>query len=88
MECAPDLEAEYSVAQQARLVAQEATYVTKEKFEKTVVGGCPNFGASDAPGAKFCAECGSKIDGSPKFCPECGVTSPIQGGRSATNGLW
>ena len=92
LDCAPDLEAEYSAAQtdaavqQARLVAQEATYVTKEKFEKTVVGGCPNCGASVAPGAKFCGECGqpikhekfcsqcgAKIDGGPKFCPECGA---------------
>jgi uncharacterized OB-fold protein len=79
LECAPDLEAEYSAAQteaavqQARQVAQEAAYVTKEKFEKTVVGACPNCGASIAPGAKFCTECGTKIEGSPKFCPECGA---------------
>jgi uncharacterized OB-fold protein len=79
LECAPDLEAEYSAAQtdaavqQARQAAQEATYVTKEKFEKTVVGGCPSCGASVAPGAKFCAECGTKVEGSPKFCPECGA---------------
>ena len=92
LDCAPDLEAEYSAAQteaavqQARQVAQEATYVTKEKFEKTVVGGCPNCGASVAPSAKFCAECGqpikrekfctqcgTKIEGAPKFCPECGT---------------
>ena len=92
LECAPDLEAEYSAAQteaavqQARQVAQEATYVTKEKFDKTVVGACPNCGASIAPNAKFCGECGqpikrekfctecgTKIEGSPKFCPECGA---------------
>jgi predicted amidophosphoribosyltransferase len=72
--------------QQAHQVAQEATYVTKDKFEKTVVGGCPNCGASVAPGAKFCGECGqpskrekfclqcgTKIEGTPKFCPECGA---------------
>ena len=51
LDCAPDLKAEYSAAQteaavqQARQLAQEATYVTKEKFEKTVVGSCPNCGA-------------------------------------------
>jgi len=44
LDCAPDLEAEYSAAQteaavqQARQAAQEAAYVTKDKFEKTVVG--------------------------------------------------
>ncbi len=92
LDCAPDLEAEYSAAQteaavqQARQVAQEATYVTKDKFDKTVVGACPNCGASIAPNAKFCGECGqpikrekfctecgAKIEGSPKFCPECGA---------------
>ncbi len=31
---------------------------TKEKFEKTVVGACPNCGASIAANAKFCGECG------------------------------
>jgi hypothetical protein len=86
LECAPDLEAEYSAAQtdaavqQARQVAQEATYVTKEKFEKTVVGACPNCGAKFCAECgqpikkeKFCTECGIKIEGSPKFCPECGA---------------
>ncbi len=92
LDCAPDLEAEYSAAQteaavqQARQVAQEATYVTKDKFDKTVVGACPNCGASIAPNAKFCGECGqpikrekfctecgAKMEGSPKFCPECGA---------------
>ena len=59
---------------------------TKDKFEKTVVGACPNCGASVTPGAKFCAECGqpikrekfcaecgARLEGSPKFCPECGA---------------
>jgi len=92
LECAPDLEAEYFAAQteaavqQARTVAQEATYVTKDKFEKTVVGACPSYGASILPGAKFCAECGqpikrekfcmecgTKIEVCLKFCPECGA---------------
>ena len=59
LDCAPDLEAEYSTAQteaaieQAREKAREATYVTKEKFDKTVVGACPNCGASIAPNAKL-----------------------------------
>lgn len=62
-----------AAVQQARQVAQEATYVTKEKFEKAVVGACPNCGAGITPNAKFCTECGTKIEGSPKFCPECGA---------------
>ena len=92
LDCAPDLEAEYSAAQtdaaveQARQVAREGTYVTKEKFDKTVVGACPNCGASITPGAKFCpecgqaitrerfcSECGNKIKADAKFCPECGA---------------
>jgi len=92
LDCAPDLEAEYSAAQtqaaidQAREKAREATYVTKEKFDKTVVGACPSCGASITPGAKFCpecgqpitrerfcSECGSKMNADAKFCPECGA---------------
>ena len=60
--------------------------MTKDKFEKTVVGGRPNCGAGVTPAAKFCGECsqpikrekfcsqcGTKIEGTPKFCPECGA---------------
>lgn len=92
LDCAPDLAAEYSAAQteaavqQAREVAKEVTYVTKDTFEKTVKGGCPNCGASVTPEAKFCpecgqplskerfcTECGSKMKADAKFCPECGA---------------
>ena len=75
-----------AAVQQARQVAQEATYVTKDKFEKTVVGACPNCGASITPGAKFCASAASRssarssarsvaprLKAAPKFCPECGA---------------
>jgi hypothetical protein len=33
---------------------------------------CPNCGAQVAAGAKFCAECGTKVQRK-QFCPECGV---------------
>ena len=79
-DCAPDLEAEYAVAQeeaaiqQARQVAQEATYVTKEKFSQTVVGSCPHCGAK-LTGGKFCPECGKPVSAE-KHCTECGTTMP------------
>ena len=79
-DCAPDLEAEYAVAQeeaaiqQARQVAQEATYVTKEKFSKTVAGSCPHCGAK-LTGGKFCPECGKPVVAE-KHCTECGTTMP------------
>jgi len=90
-ECAPDLEQEFAVAQeqaaiqQAQEVAREATYVKKDKFEKRVVGTCPNCGAQ-LTGGKFCPECGQpvvkekhctecdeKIPAAAKFCPSCGA---------------
>ncbi|MBI4789866.1 MAG: zinc ribbon domain-containing protein [Chloroflexi bacterium] len=80
-ECAPDLEQEYSAAQteaaieQAREAAREVTYVTADKFKKTIVGTCPDCGA-DVKGAKFCPECGKPISKS-KFCKECG--KPMEG---------
>jgi len=89
--CAPDLEAEYTVAQeeaaveQARNVARDATYVTKEKFDKKVVGTCPSCGGR-LTGGKFCPECGGPVvaekpcascgeamPAASKFCPACGA---------------
>jgi class 3 adenylate cyclase/tetratricopeptide (TPR) repeat protein len=48
------------------------------------VGGCPNCGAGNAPGLKFCTECGTAlalacpscgapIAGNQKFCGDCGT---------------
>jgi len=79
-ECAPDLEAEYAVAQeqaaiqQAQEAAREATYVTKEKFSHKVVGSCPHCGAK-LTGGKFCPECGKPVVAE-KHCTECGTTMP------------
>jgi len=90
-ECAPDLEEEYAVAQeqaaiqQAHEVAREATYVTKDKFDKKVVGTCPHCGAQVTGGKfcpdcgqplvseKHCTECGEKMPAKAKFCPSCGA---------------
>ncbi len=78
--CAPDLESEYSVAQeqaaidQAREVARQATYVTADKFQKTIVGACPHCGAK-VTGGKFCPECGKPLVAE-KHCTECGTTMP------------
>lgn len=33
---------------------------------------CPNCGAENQQGTKFCSECGAKLGGKPK-CPSCGV---------------
>ncbi len=82
-ECAPDLEQEYSAAQtqaaiqQAQQVAQQATYVTADKFKSTIVGSCPKCGA-DLKGGKFCPECGAPVSQN-KFCKECG--KPTQGAK-------
>ena len=41
---------------------------------------CKNCGATLAPGAKFCLECGTKVEVSQKItCPHCGAT--VQGGK-------
>lgn len=76
-DCAPDVEAEFAAAQveaeveQGQQVAREVQYVTKERFEQKITGGCPQCGAPLVPGAKFCPECGTKLS-TAKFCIECG----------------
>jgi predicted nucleic acid-binding Zn ribbon protein len=37
---------------------------------------CPACGASNAPGVRFCSECGSKLEAegpAKRFCPSCGA---------------
>ena len=76
-DCAPDLEAEFSVAQsqaaieQAQEVARGATYVTADKFKQPIVATCANCGA-DVKGAKFCPECGTPVKHETK-CKSCGA---------------
>jgi len=48
--------------------------VTKEKFERKVVGTCPSCGAK-LTGGKFCPECGKPVSAE-KHCTECGDKMP------------
>ncbi|MFQ6000635.1 MAG: zinc ribbon domain-containing protein [Anaerolineae bacterium] len=90
-ECAPELEAEYAAAQveaavaEAKEKAAQVEYVSKEKFEETLIATCPQCGAAVSGGKfcsecgaplhpeKFCAQCGEKIPTGAKFCPQCGA---------------
>lgn len=77
LDCAPDLEAEYSAIQteaaieDAREKARQVEYVSPEKFKQTVVGTCPHCNAR-LTGGKFCPECGQPVT-KKKFCSECGA---------------
>ncbi len=52
--------------------ATQPTTATAEK--------CKNCGVALAPGAKFCLECGTKVEVAQKItCPHCGAT--VQGGK-------
>ena len=47
--------------------------------QQASAGTCPNCGQPLAPGAKFCGNCGTKVEKpAAKFCPECGAK--IEGG--------
>ncbi len=80
LDCAPDLEAEYSAAQveaaveDARVKARQVEYVSADKFKQTVVGTCPHCGAR-LTGGKFCPECGQPVVRK-RFCTECGKEVP------------
>lgn len=34
---------------------------------------CPNCGVRNAPGVKFCNQCGTRLEPEPCYCPECGA---------------
>jgi class 3 adenylate cyclase/tetratricopeptide (TPR) repeat protein len=59
---------------------------------------CPNCGASNAPGKKFCSQCGTKlamacpncgaaVEGSERFCGECGIPLQPSAGAGPVPGI-
>ncbi|MBE2197584.1 MAG: zinc ribbon domain-containing protein [Anaerolinea sp.] len=92
--CAPDLGVTMSTAQSRKAVdAAWENAAMSDDDKRTVSGGwgetitatCPHCGAPQPGKAKFCAECGGKLQSSAhciecgsklapgaKFCPECG----------------
>jgi len=81
-QCAPDMGVEMAAAQASRTVeevwahskmAEEDREMLQEKsWRKGVRATCPNCNAPLANNAKFCPECGTKIDAQAK-CVECGA---------------
>ncbi|MCC7491675.1 MAG: zinc ribbon domain-containing protein [Fimbriimonadaceae bacterium] len=93
--CAPDLGVEMSAAQaqQAReeiwahaRMADEDKQIKAEDWRETIVATCPKCEATLAAKAKFCpecghklqiaahcSECGAKLNAGAKFCGECGT---------------
>ncbi len=94
-DCAPDLGVEMSVAQSERSVeeihrhaamADEDKKLARENWRETIRATCPKCEAPLAVNAKFCPECGeklqfldrcpecnSKLTPGARFCPECGA---------------
>jgi membrane protease subunit (stomatin/prohibitin family) len=79
--CAPDLAVEISATQSARALDKIQSDVTVDADDAAVIGGvgtakvrasCPNCNAPLAANAKFCPECGYKLQ-EKKFCAECGA---------------
>ncbi len=78
--CAPDLGVEASAAQASKSVQEvweeaqtaEEDKVDKAAWKETVRATCPQCGAPQPANAKFCQECGAKIQ-SVKHCTECGA---------------
>jgi len=93
LECAPDVAIETAAAQAGVITDQAVAAVRSREYDvKSYVAGdalraaCPQCGAALSSGAKFCAECGARLEqahfctecGAPieaqaKFCPECGA---------------
>lgn len=79
--CAPDLGVEMSAAQASRSVeevwahaamAEEDKKLAEGNWSETVHASCPQCETPLATNAKFCPNCGAKIQ-STAFCKECGV---------------
>jgi len=92
-DCAPDVAVEAAAAQADAIAAQATEQVQGRQYDlqdyvrgDNLRAACPNCGSALQAGAKFCAECGIKVEpqrfctacGGPvssnaKFCPECGA---------------
>jgi hypothetical protein len=91
--CAPDLAVEMSAAQSSKAVEEiwagaqtaDEDKVDPNAWKETVKASCPQCGVPLATNAKFCPECGAKLNTAQhctecgakmtpgaKFCPECG----------------
>jgi membrane protease subunit (stomatin/prohibitin family) len=79
--CAPDLAVEISATQSARALDKIQSDVTVDAEDAAVIGSvgtgkvkasCPNCNAPLAANAKFCPECGCKLQDK-KFCAQCGA---------------
>jgi membrane protease subunit (stomatin/prohibitin family) len=81
-ECAPDLGVEMAAAQASRTVEEiwahskvdqeDREMLTEKSWRAGVRATCPNCNAPLATNAKFCPECGAKIQAQSK-CPKCGA---------------
>lgn len=78
--CAPDLAVEISAQQSNKAIEKIQSDIAADSEDETVIGNvgktkikaaCPNCDAPLASNAKFCPECGAKIQ-EKKFCTECG----------------
>jgi predicted nucleic acid-binding Zn ribbon protein len=81
---APDLATEISAQQSAMAVDKIRSSVGVDAADDKVIGSvgsatmraaCPNCGAAVAPNAKFCPECGQKLD-TQRHCTNCGAALP------------
>ena len=94
--CAPQEAVEMAAAQasmtkdkiweSAQIAEADQPLMKAESYAKKLKAACSNCGASLLPGAKFCAECGAKVQvvlhctecglqlrPEAKFCPSCGT---------------
>ncbi|MFP4344637.1 MAG: zinc ribbon domain-containing protein [Anaerolineales bacterium] len=80
--CAPDLGVEMSAAQASRSVqevwshaamAEEDKHLTEADWRETIRASCPECESPLATNAKFCPECGAKLQVA-KHCSECGTS--------------
>jgi formate dehydrogenase maturation protein FdhE len=65
-------------AAQAKLNAkqQEQKAAEQAKKEADARTSCPNCGAKNPEGVKFCQECGTKLGQTKAFCTSCGSENP------------